>query len=39
MLSSFWIRFTTLRMEELTDDAAKQLPQRPDHWHTMAQFA
>jgi len=34
-----WIRFTTLRREPLTDEAAKQLPQLPDNWHTIAQFA
>lgn len=34
-----WIHFTTLRMEALTDDEASQLPQLPDNWHTVAQFA
>ena len=28
-----WIRFTTLRMEELSDEAAKQLPQLPERSH------
>jgi hypothetical protein len=32
-----WIRFTTLRMEALSD--AEQYPKLPDHWHTVAQIA
>src|SRR6516164_4147832 len=34
-----WIRFTTLKMEAITDDAAAGLPRLPDNWHTVAQFA
>lgn len=34
-----WIRFITLRMEPLDDTAAGKLPQLPDDWHTVAQFA
>jgi hypothetical protein len=34
-----WIRFTTLRMEALSEDEASRFPQLPDNWHTVAQFA
>jgi hypothetical protein len=34
-----WIRFTTLRMEPLTESEASPLPQLPDNWHAIAQFA
>jgi hypothetical protein len=34
-----WIRFTTLRMEPLTENEAGQLPRLPDNWHAVAQFA
>jgi hypothetical protein len=33
-----WIRFTTLRMEPLTDDEAAAQLKLPDHWATVAQF-
>ena len=33
-----WIRFTTLRMEPLTDDEAAAYLKLPDHWATVAQF-
>ena len=33
-----WIRFTTLRMEALSEDEASHLPRLPDTWHTVAQF-
>jgi len=33
------LHFTTLRMEPLSDEAAKQLPHLPDNWHAIAQFA
>ena len=33
-----WIRFTTPRMEALSDDEANGLPRLPDNWHTVAQF-
>lgn len=35
---SGWVHFTTLRMDAITDEQAAQLPQLPDHWHTVAQF-
>ena len=34
-----WIHFTSLRMESLTDEQARQLPQLPDDWHAVAMFA
>ena len=33
-----WIRFTTLRMEPLSDDDVSRLPRLPDDWHKVAQF-
>ena len=33
-----WIRFTTLTMAAI-DDEASQLPRLPDDWHAVAQFA
>ena len=38
-LCKHWIRFTTLKMEPLTDDQAAAYHQLPDNWHTIAQFA
>ncbi len=34
-----WIHFTTLGMEAVDDDRVAQLPQWPDNWHNVAQFA
>ena len=34
-----WIHFTTLGMKALDEDEAKQLPQLPENWHTVAAFA
>ena len=34
-----WIHFTTLRMEAVSNEVARGLPQLPDNWHTVAQFA
>ena len=35
-----WVRFATLGMTALADDqAARTLPQLPDHWASVAQFA
>jgi hypothetical protein len=34
-----WIRFTTLRMDPLSDDEASRLPRLPDDWHKVAQFS
>ena len=34
-----WIRFSTLRMEAIPDEAAHRLPRLPDNWHAVAQFA
>jgi hypothetical protein len=34
-----WIRFRTLRIDALTEDEARQLPQLPEKWYTVAQFA
>ena len=34
-----WLRFTTLRMDAVSEEQAEQLPRLPDHWHTVAQFA
>jgi hypothetical protein len=34
-----WIRFTTMRMEALTDDQAAPFPRLADNWHAIAQFA
>lgn len=34
-----WIKFTTLHMEELSDEEVEQFPKLPDSWHAMAQFA
>jgi len=31
-----WIRFTTLRMEALSDEQARQFPKLPENWHTVA---
>lgn len=33
-----WIRFTTLRMEPLTDESAAACQKLPDQWATVAQF-
>jgi hypothetical protein len=33
-----WIRFTTLRMEAIEEEQAKELPELPDHWQTVFQF-
>jgi hypothetical protein len=33
-----WIRFTTLRMESLSEERADLVPKLPDSWHTVAQF-
>ncbi|MFO0967752.1 MAG: hypothetical protein U0793_19495 [Gemmataceae bacterium] len=33
-----WIKFTTLRMEALSDDEAATVVKLPDNWHTVAQF-
>jgi len=33
-----WIRFTTLRMEPLTDEQASGYLKLPDHWATLARF-
>ena len=34
-----WVRFTTMRMEAVSDDRANQFPKLPDNWHAVAQFA
>lgn len=34
-----WIRFTTLRMEAIDDATARELPNLPDNWYAVAQFA
>jgi hypothetical protein len=34
-----WVRFTTLRMEAVSEESAASLPRLPDKWHTIAQFA
>lgn len=34
-----WIRFTTLRMEALTDELAGAYRKLPEQWATVAQFA
>ncbi len=34
-----WIRFTTLRMEPLSDEEASRLPRLPKKWWVVAQFA
>jgi hypothetical protein len=34
-----WIRFTTLRVEPLTDTQIDRYPKLPDNWHAVAQFA
>lgn len=34
-----WIRFTTRRMEVVSDEHAGRFPRLPDDWHTVAQFA
>jgi hypothetical protein len=34
-----WIRFTTLRKEAIDGPEADGLPQLPDDWHGVAQFA
>ncbi len=36
---SQWIHFTTLRMDAVSDEAARGLLQLPENWHTVAQFA
>jgi hypothetical protein len=36
---SGWIRFTTLKMNAITEDQVNQLPRLPDNWHTVAAFA
>ncbi len=34
-----WIRFTTLRMEAISEEQAQPLPKLPENWHSVAQFA
>jgi hypothetical protein len=34
-----WIHFTTLWMDALSEEAAQKLPQLPENWHAVAQFA
>ena len=34
-----WIHFTTLRIQAVATDGAPSLPQLPENWHTVAQFA
>jgi hypothetical protein len=34
-----WIRFTTLRMDAVSDAEATKHAKLPDQWHTVAQFA
>jgi hypothetical protein len=36
---SQWIRFTTLRMEALSEDEARPYRKLPENWFTTAQFA
>jgi hypothetical protein len=34
-----WVRFTTLGMQAVTEEEAATVPQLPEDWHAVAQFA